>query len=320
MLFEGTVSAARNHTYIRLCYWLSDTELPNSCEIVSHGIMIPENTHSIGYAIQPVHSDINREMYVTFSDFALSSNIDNTVRHDWTQTVTAERPQWEPQVATRNSCDAHYDAGERGDGYYPISVGGDDMRLFCTFVTSGPTEGGWTLVSFNKDTNPITWDFGVSAGFHARSSTESLTSYSLSPSQIPAHSTVGFATHNGSYGTIHDAFNITWNPSAIWNYSDSTMENPDAVAPAGKLTSLVRGTDAAVVKLDNHAPKANYNGNQNPIRHIGTYHGLLSVSYGTVSPLWAFVPGNPDPKIRGYALGGFMASRTEAYAFSIMVR
>lgn len=320
MFFEGNVSAAKNHTYIRLCYWADDTELPSSCDIVSTGIMVPKDAHSIGYAIQPVHSDVNKEMYVTFSDFSLSSDIDRNLRHDWTDTVTAERPQWEPQVATRNSCDAHYDAGERTNGYFPISAGGDDMRLYCTFVDSGDLEGGWTTVSFNKDTNPTSWDSGVNAGFHARSSTESLTSYSLSAGQIPTHGTIAFGTHNGSSATIYDAFNLNWNPSAIWNYSNSTMQNPGAVAPAGKVTSIVTGNDAAIVKLDEHAPRANYNGNQDPINYTGSYNGLLSVSYGTVSPRWAFVPGQSNPKIRGYALGGFQASRTENYAFTIMVR
>jgi Flp pilus assembly pilin Flp len=319
MLFDINPAAGVGFSYVHLCTWGPlPAEIETCRNFASGPIQVSKDASAIGYKVVDLNSSVDEEVHLTISDFSIWSILKPDMRHDW-EGVYLERPLFEPQVAALNSCHEHYLAGERLNAYYPINMGGAETRLFCQFETSGALEGGWTLVTFQNDQNPIDWNQGIASGFHARSNTKSLTSYSLSAGQVPSHSSVAFGSHDGSSAYFIDAFDMAWAPGAQFNHTSLPMENPGAVSPTGPLTGLISGKDAALIKFDNQMA-GNWSGFRSPFSYTEDYHGTVSVAYGTNAPAWAFWPGVANTKQRGYAFGGWVTSRNEAFGYSIFVR
>ena len=107
----------------------------------------------------------------------LSSTLINGIKDDGAGNEEAEvGPQ---------SCQEWYLSGETATGFYPITVNGSQLTAYCTMVSGGEFDGGWTLISLQKEGADAGWNDGIDPKRNENSYLNS--SFSLSLDQVPQH-------------------------------------------------------------------------------------------------------------------------------------
>jgi len=235
--------------------------------------------------------------------------------------------QGRPVAGNLQSCDALYneaaDAGVLGnlattdflatidkDGAGPQAA----QRVACHFETSGPLEGGWTIVAYQRDNNPVTWD-SASLATQRPIPTYFDTSFTMTDAQIPPH---GHTAFGRKFFAAPNAVEIVDAVSLIYNTGPINVTGVDfrVGEKTGKQYQIHRSPTLAWTA---HDPENESFSTTEGERWSNTLTFDEKTNNAISAYTWAFSPHAPLQG-RGFSYLGSVGLTTENFAWVVMVR
>lgn len=189
----------------------------------------------------------------------------------------------ETPVDEGESCKKILDNGlSTGDGIYNITNNEKTYPVYCNMTSFG---GGWTLVTAQYKSNPITWNEGIQTDYDPSLVTKQ--SFSLNANELPIHTESAFTQEEIGF-SIQGFFNFEYINGDI---QKTTIQNN-----IGENYQIHRSSSMHYVS---HDPESMIGSND-----LNWQNTLTVDKEGGVQYSYAFAPQHTTVNYRGYAWNG----------------
>ncbi|GAB5387906.1 MAG: hypothetical protein Alpg2KO_08740 [Alphaproteobacteria bacterium] len=221
---------------------------------------------------------------------------------------SASEPVASPSPVIRASCNeiAQNDSVTPGYELRTINPGGGEFSALCFFDDGTFGGGGFTAVVAQYEADPVTWNEGRQPDYQPDLINNAGTSFTLTGSDIPSHSSVMF----GRIGAPGETDNID-----VLNMTYTTTDIATAT-----LISPVTAVNYQIYRDSNF-----HYGNHDPESGTGSSsvwdNSLSFDETGGIQLTWSFSPFHTSQSSRGYGYDGAgLSSTLQTYAWVVFVR
>ncbi|GAB5387907.1 MAG: hypothetical protein Alpg2KO_08750 [Alphaproteobacteria bacterium] len=211
-----------------------------------------------------------------------------------------------PTPAIRTSCNdiAQNESVTPGYEVREINPGSGAFDALCYFDDGTHGGGGFTVVLAQYEADPITWDEGRQADYQPDLINSPGTSFALTGTDMPSHSTLAFGRIGSGANDIIDAI--------PYSYATGNIGTDRVTSAQTSLSYDIHRSDGATFQA--HDPES-------PGGVLGEWLDTLTIDQtGGQQFTWAFSPNHTAQQTKGYAYQGSTGSSHNSYAWALMVR